>query len=194
MEILPSLDDIKRLRKKLNISQKELGDALNIPQSTISRIENRSIDPPYSKFKRIYEHLENERKIREKSKKHAEDIMTRKIQSIKSGSTIREAVDLMNDHEISQLPIIENNQNLGSISSKKIQKSIMDNPELINMDVSLIKELPFPEIDRKWNVKDISDLLLKYSAVLVKKNNIYIGIITDSDFLKLSNEKNDNYQ
>lgn len=194
MEILPSLDDIKRLRKKLNISQKELGDALNIPQSTISRIENRSIDPPYSKFKRIYEYLENERKIREKSKKHAEDIMTRKIQSIKSGSTIREAVDLMNDHEISQLPIIENNQNLGSISSKKIQKSIMDNPELINMDVSLIKELSFPEIDRKWNVKDISDLLLKYSAVLVKKNNIYIGIITDSDFLRLSNEKNGNYQ
>lgn len=189
MEILPSLDDIKRLRKKLNISQKELGDLLNIPQSTISRIENKSIDPPYSKFKRIYEHLENERKIREKSKKHAEDIMTPEILSIKSSSTIREAVDLMNNHEISQLPIIDNNLNIGSISSKKIQKSITDNPELINMDVSLIKELPFPEIDRKWNVKDISDLLLKYSAVLVKKNNEYIGIITDSDFLRLPKKK-----
>ena len=101
MEILPSLSDIKSLRKNLNISQKELGDIVNIPQSTISRIENGSIDPPYSKFKKIYEYLENERKIREKSEKHAKDIMTQNIQSIKSSSTIREAIDLMNDNEIS---------------------------------------------------------------------------------------------
>ncbi len=189
MEILPSLNDIKRLRKKLNISQKDLGDELNIPQSTISRIENGTIDPPYSKLKRIYEYLENKRKIREKSKKHAIDIMTSDIVFINSTSTIREAVDQMNNHEISQLPIIENNQNIGSITSKKIQKSITDNPEIINMDISLIKELPFPEIDKNWNVKDISDLLLKYSAVLVKENNEYIGIITDSDLLRLSNKK-----
>ena len=193
MEILPSLSDIKRLRKKLNISQKELGVVLNIPQSTISRIENGTIDPPYSKLKKIYEYLENERKIREKSKKHAEDIMTQDIQSIKSGSTIREAVDLMNKHEISQLPIIENNQNFGSITSKKIQKYITDNPEIINMDVSLLKELPFPEIDKNWNVKDISDLLLKYPAVLVKENNDYIGIITDSDLLRIPNKKQENF-
>ncbi len=189
MEILPSLKDIKRLRKKLNISQQELGQVLNIPQSTISRIENATIDPPYSKLKKIYEYLENERKVREKSKKHAEDIMTKNIQSIQSSSTIKEAVDLMNKHDISQLPIIENNQNLGSITSKKIQKYITDNPEIINMDVSLIKELPFPEIDKNWNVKDISDLLLQYPAVLVKESNYYIGIISDSDLLRLSNKK-----
>jgi predicted transcriptional regulator len=189
MEILPSLNDIKRLRKKLNISQKELGEELNIPQSTISRIENGTVDPPYSKLKKIYEYLENQRKVREKSKKHAEDIMTRDIISIKSSSRIREAIDLMNKNDISQLPIIEINQNLGSITSKKIQKYITDNPEIINMDVSLIKELPFPEIDKSWNVKDISDLLLKYPAVLVKEQNEYIGIITDSDLLRLTNEK-----
>ncbi|MFX1592347.1 MAG: CBS domain-containing protein [Promethearchaeota archaeon] len=189
MEILPSLKDIKRLRKKLNISQQELGQVLNIPQSTISRIENATIDPPYSKLKKIYEYLENERKVREKSKKHAEDIMTKNIQSIQSSSTIKEAVDLMNKHDISQLPIIENNQNLGSITSKKIQKYITDNPEIINMDVSLIKELPFPEIDKNWNVKDISDLLLQYPAVLVKESNYYVGIISDSDLLRLSNKK-----
>jgi len=189
MEILPSLRDLKRLRKKLDISQKELGKILNLPQSTISRIENGTIDPPYSKLKKIYEYLENERKIREKSKRHAADIMVQNIISIKSSSTIRNAVDLMNKHEISQLPIIENNQNLGSITSKKIQKFITDNPPIINKDVSLIKELPFPEIDKNWNVKDISDLLLKYPAVLVKEYNDYIGIITVSDLLKQTNKK-----
>ncbi|MFW9998946.1 MAG: CBS domain-containing protein [Candidatus Hodarchaeota archaeon] len=188
MEILPSLTDIKRLRKKLDINQKDLGNILNIPQSTISRIESGTIDPPYSKYKKIYEYLENERKIREKSKRHAVDIMVPNIISIERSSTIRNAIDLMNKHEISQLPIIENNQNLGSITSKKIQKYITDNPQIINMDISLIKELPFPEIDKNWNVKDISDLLLKYPAVLVRENNEYIGIITDSDLLRLPNK------
>ena len=189
MEILPSLSDIKRLRKKLNISQKTLGEILKLSQSIISRIESGAVDPPYSKLKRIYEYLENERKIREKSKKHADDIMTRDLHSIMLNSTIRDAVDLLNKYEISQLPIIENNLNLGSITSKKIQKSITDNPQIINMDVSLIKELPFPEIDKKWSVKDISDLLLQYPAVLVRENNDYIGIITDSDLLNLNNKK-----
>ncbi len=137
MEILPSLNDIKRLRKKLNISQKELGEELNIPQSTISRIENGTIDPPYSKLKKIFEFLEIQRRTREKSKKHAEDIMVKEIKSIRSDSTIRNAVALMNEYGISQLPIIEDNQNLGSITSKKIQKYITDNPEIINIDVSL---------------------------------------------------------
>ena len=189
MEILPSLSDIKRLRKKLNISQKTLGEKLKISQSIISRIESGAVDPPYSKLKRIYEYLENERKIREKSKKLAEDVMTRDLHSITLNSTIRDAVDLMNKYEISQLPIIKKNLNLGSITSKKIQKSIADNPQIINMDVSLIKELPFPEIDKKWSVKDISDLLLQYPAVLVSSNNVFIGIITDSDLLKINNKK-----
>ncbi|MFX0021348.1 MAG: CBS domain-containing protein [Candidatus Hermodarchaeota archaeon] len=189
MEILPSLSDIKRLRKKLSISQKELGEELNIPQSTISRIENGTIDPPYSKLKRIFEYLEIQRRMREKSKKHAKDIMVKEIISIKSNSTLRNAVDLMNKYGISQLPIIENNQNVGSITSKKIQRYITDNPEVINIEVSLILELPFPEIGKTWNAKDISDLLLKYPAVLVKENNNYIGIITDSDLLRMSNNR-----
>ena len=189
MKILPSLSDIKRLRKKLNISQKTLGEKLKISQSIISRIESGTVDPPYSKLKRIYEYLENERKIREKSKKHAEDIMTKALHFITFNSTIRDTVDLMNKYEISQLPIIKKNLNLGSITSKKIQKSITDNPQIINMDVSLIKELPFPEIDKNWSVKDISDLLLQYPAVLVRENNDYIGIITDSDLLKINNKK-----
>ncbi|MFX0146274.1 MAG: CBS domain-containing protein [Candidatus Hodarchaeota archaeon] len=176
---------MKYLRKSLNFSQKELGERLGIPQSTISRIENGSMDPPYSKFKIIYEFLENETMRKSQAEMIAKDIMTKNIISIKPKSSIKEAIELMYENGISQLPIIENGQNLGSITSKKIQKEITDNPELINMDIFLIKELPFPEVEVNWNAKDISNLLVNYPAILVKKNDKYIGIITDSDFLKL---------
>ncbi|MFW9785739.1 MAG: helix-turn-helix domain-containing protein, partial [Candidatus Heimdallarchaeota archaeon] len=51
MKNLPPLNEIKRLRKKLNISQRELADELKLAQSTISRIESGTIDPPYTRFK-----------------------------------------------------------------------------------------------------------------------------------------------
>jgi len=185
MTILPDYTKIKYLRKSLNFSQKELGERLGIPQSTISRIENGSMDPPYSKFKVIYEFLENETMKKTQAEMIAKDIMTKNIISIKPKSSIKEAIELMYENSISQLPIIENGQNLGSITSKKIQKEITDKPELINMDIFLLKELPFPEVEVNWNAKDISNLLVNYPAILVKKNDKYIGIITDSDFLKL---------
>ena len=137
----------------------------------------------------IYEYLDEEKSKRKKFKRYAKDIMTHDIKFIKPDSTIREAVELMNKHSISQLPIIENKHNYGSLTSKKIQKYITDNPEIINADVALIKELPFPEIDKDWNLKDISDLLLQYPAVLVREKNEFIGIITDSDLLRLTNKK-----
>ncbi|MHA2269499.1 MAG: CBS domain-containing protein [Promethearchaeota archaeon] len=188
MQKFPPLSEIKPLRKNLNISQKDLADEMKLTQSTISRIESGTVDPPYSKVKNIFEYLEGERIARKKSKKQAKDIMTRKIISIKPTSSIRDAVELMNEHGYSQLPLLEKNDNFGSITSKKIQKIITDNPKMLGVEVSLIKELPFPEVDENWNVKDISDLLVKYSAVLVKgETHNIVGIITDADFLKLTN-------
>ena len=77
---------------------------------------------------------------------------------------------------------------VGSITAKKIQKHITKNPDLINADILTIIELPFPEVEKNWNAKDISNLLIKYPAVLVKENNNFIGIITDADFLKLTSK------
>jgi len=188
MEVLPDSSKIKTLRKSLNLSQKELGAKLNISQSTISRIENGTMDPPYSKFKQIYEFLENERITRKRSIKHAVDILTPKIIFINPHSTVKEAVELMTKYNISQIPIIEGNHNYGSITAKKIQEYITDDPIILNLKVTDIMELPFPEVEKGWNVKDISSLLMNYPAVLVKEDKKFIGIITDSNFLRLTSK------
>ncbi len=186
MAILPDLSEIKSIRKSLNISQKELGEMLNIPQSTISRIENGSMDPPYSKIKKIFSYLHKELAKSKESTIRAENIMTKKIYSISSDSTVKNAVEIMNQHKISQVPIIDDEKNVGSLTAKKIQKLLTDNSNFLNMKVIDVKELPFPEVEKNWSTKEISNLLLNYPAVLVKHLNNYIGIITDADFLKLT--------
>lgn len=185
MDFLPELAKLRHLRKQLDISQTELAYELNIPQSSISRIENGTIDPPYSKVKKIYNYLINKKTQQNQIEKAAEDIMTKKIISIRSKSSVKEAIDLMNKHQISQLPILENNQNIGSITAKRIQKYIAEHPQLLNVKIATIKELPFPEIQKSWKINKISNLLMNYPAVLVKEYDKYIGIISDANFLRL---------
>jgi predicted transcriptional regulator len=186
--MLPELYEIKRKRKNLNLSQAQLAKLCNMTQSTISRIENGNIDPPYSKVKIIFEKLNGEKRKKNTSilKSKVVDIMTKDIISISPENKLKEAIVLMNKYNISQLPIFENNHNYGSITSKKAQKLIIENSDLINVKLADLKELSFPEIEKGWNLEHISDLLTKYPAILVKEYNKYIGIITDADFLKLT--------
>lgn len=184
-KMLPKIAEIRLLRRKLNISQEQLSMMCGVSQSTISRIENGLIDPPYSKFKILYSCLKNEESKKKDSFEKIEILMTKDIISVKPETKLKEAINLMNEFNVSQLPILDENRNLGSITSKKAQELIMENPDLINVELSNLKELPFPEVKKNWNLKDISDLLIKYPAVLVKEFDKYIGIITDADILKL---------
>ncbi|MHA1150356.1 MAG: CBS domain-containing protein [Promethearchaeota archaeon] len=181
MPILPDLKDIKRIRRKLDLTQKDLERDLGIPQATLSRIESGKGNPNYNTIKKIFDYLE----LKKFSKKRiAAEIMTKDIIYVSSDSPIKSVVNLMNQNNLSQLPIIERNQNIGSITAKRIQKEITDNPELINFEIELIKELPFPEIEKNWDLTDISNLLINYPAVLVRDGNNIIGIITDADLLR----------
>ena len=169
MTILPDLNKIKQIRKRLDISQKKIEKDLKIPQATISRIENGIGNPSYYTVKKIFDYLEAEETNRKKTEKNASDFMSRKIISIDPKSNIKDAVELMNKFNISQLPILQENKNFGSITAKKIQKTVIDNHELINANIEIIRELPFPEIEEDWDIKNISNLLINYPAVLVKK-------------------------
>ncbi|TXT63769.1 MAG: putative transcriptional regulator with C-terminal CBS domain [Promethearchaeota archaeon] len=182
--MLPKVIEIKDLRKNLNLSQQDLAEKCGLTQSTISRIESGKIDPPYSKIKLIFDFLQQETSRRKSSTKKITEIMSKKIINISPKDTLKDAITLMSKHNISQLPILENNRNFGSITAKKAQQLIVENPNLNNIDVMSIKELPFPEIDEKWNLRDVSDMLSKYPAILVKKYDSYVGIITDADCLR----------
>jgi transcriptional regulator with XRE-family HTH domain len=49
--------DLKRIRKDLKLTQKEIGDILGVPQSFVSDIENYKSNPPESFIQKLREHF-----------------------------------------------------------------------------------------------------------------------------------------
>ena len=98
------LEEIKKIRKKLEMTQTELANRAGVSQSLIAKIESGRIDPTYTKAKKIFSALSE---LEKKEEIKAEQIMTSRIISISPDMSIKDAISKMKKFNISQLPVIE---------------------------------------------------------------------------------------
>ncbi len=180
---LPELKTMKSMRKHAGLNQTELAKASGVSQSLIARIETGKIDPSYSKVKNIFEALEkfgSPRLI-------AEKIMNRKVISVRPNTSVREAAAIMKRRGISQLPVIDYDVAIGSVSERGIIERIANN-SIENVSLVPVKDVmedSFPQIDKSTTISVISMLLEYNSAVIVSEKGKTKGIITKADVLKL---------
>ncbi len=100
------------------------------------------------------------------------------------GSTVRQALGLMALHDISQLPVMEDQNCVGSVSDWSLSQKSLENPKLLDSTVSEVMESPFPTISGDQPVENVVKLLSKSNpAVLVRANGTIRGIVTRSDML-----------
>ncbi|MEM0161511.1 MAG: helix-turn-helix domain-containing protein, partial [Thermoproteota archaeon] len=102
---IPSGEEVKNLRKRANLTQKELAEKTGLSQGLIAKIENNTVDPKASTLRKILNVLENEMKVKQGHDMKACDIMTKKVISINHDETVRRALELMTAYSISQLPV-----------------------------------------------------------------------------------------
>ena len=179
--MLPEIKHIKTIRKALGITQKELAKLSNVSQSLIARIESGRVDPSFSKVEKILYALE-----KSKSKKidlTARNIMRKNVITIHSQEKITKAAAIMKRKDISQLPVIEKNSVVGTISEKEISHSISRDPR--NLLVKDLMNDPLPLVSINTTIEMLSDLLDYSPAVLVAENGRVKGIVCRSDLLKL---------
>ena len=185
--MLPSLDDISKRRKLLNLTQGELAKLARASQSFIAKIENKKIDPSYKKVKQIFQALDDEEKQR-KTIGIAKQIHTINIRGVQKNDNIHEASRIMSRYDFSQIPVYDGEKVVGSISLKSINNYISEEKDidlLPNIKVYQLMEPRFPEVDENYPIEPIT-FLLKYSqAVLTVKKGKIEGIITNADLLKL---------
>ena len=100
------------------------------------------------------------------------------------GATVRQALGLMALHDVSQLPVMEDENCVGSVSDWSLSQKALENPKLLDATVSEVMDSPFPMISGDQPVDSVVKLLSKSNpAVLVRGNGKVEGIVTRSDML-----------
>ncbi len=184
--MLPSIDEIKQRRKKLDLTQKQLAKVSNASQSVIAKIESKKINPSYLIFKKIFDALDL---LEKKEVKKAKDILSSKIVTIRKQDTIKKAIAAMNKFNYSQLPVVNKGIIIGSITEKSIVDLIASGKNITEFSSEPIEKImiePFPRISESTPITTISVLLQDNQAVLVTHHDKIVGIITKSDFFKIS--------
>ena len=104
--------------------------------------------------------------------------------SIAPGQTVRQALRLMSQHDVSQLPIMDGTNCVGSVSDWSLSARSLENTKLLDATVSDVMDPPFPIVDATQPVDSVSKLLSKSNpAVLVREGGLVRGIVTRSDML-----------
>lgn len=100
------------------------------------------------------------------------------------GDSVKEAINLMNAKSVSQIPVMDNGQVIGSITDSKILNKIIENPALKDADVAEVMEgsMKFVALDSTLDV--LSSMLEKEKAVLVRDEHHGIHIVTKHDILE----------
>src|SRR6185503_16674087 len=115
---------------------------------------------------------------------------TGQIVSVPLGITVEEAVNIMREHAISQIPVIESGEVVGSLSEARILEILVQNPEAKRKPVAEYMEGPFPVISEDASLTEVtSQIGHETTAILVRRANGY-DIITKSDLIYFLTRQN----
>lgn len=178
--MINELEEIKKLRKKLGIGQKELAGLADVSQSLIAKIESGKIEPTYNKVKKIFNVLEE---LEEKEEVKAKELMNKKVIFAKSTERVKDIIKVMKRKGISQMPVLKKGKICGIINEKIILESIAEGKEVGEMEAEeLMEECP-PIVSLETNQKIVLGILKAYSIVLVAEKGEIKGLISKSDVL-----------
>lgn len=181
--LFPDTSAIKHKRIELNLTQKQLAGESNLSQSLIAKLESKKLSPSYEVVKRIFETFE---RLEHKKEDLCVKLLGKNLISIKSGERISKAAEMMKKHAVSQLPVIDNNRLIGTISESVIYNKILegeDKNELLKKQVKTIMEDPLPTISSSTPKSIAMPLLKTNSAILLTEKSKIVGILTKEDFI-----------
>ncbi len=99
--------------------------------------------------------------------------------------TVASVVEHMQKYDIENVPVMEGDTNLGSLSEQGLFNKIFSNPDLKNEQVQQVMEHPYPVVDFDTPLERLSGLITRENgAVLSKDEGGSWHIVTKYDVLK----------
>ena len=101
-------------------------------------------------------------------------------------TTVRKALDLMREHDISQVPVLDTGKPVGGVLDHELMTSVMERPVLVDSPISSLMGPSFPVVNIDVLVDDVIKQLKskKHPAVLVEEDQKIVGILSRYDLIE----------
>ena len=178
--------EIKKRRKLLDLTQKELAGRSGVSQSLIAKLESGKIEPSYSSVQKIDSFLNLLENIGQKRGSVAKDVMRRHVKSVGMDEKMNKTIKIMWRNGFSQMPVFDEDIPVGCVTEEDIFR-ILERCDKKNLKKISAKEVMgegFPIIGENTNISTVKELLKENKAILVRRDKKITGIITKSDFLR----------
>jgi cystathionine beta-synthase len=97
----------------------------------------------------------------------------------------RAALALITQHDISQLPVCEDERCVGSLSEATLMARVIEDPSILELPVASLMDAPFPDVEAYVPMGGIGRMLSRQTpAVLVRRQGQLAGIITRYDVVR----------
>ncbi len=107
------------------------------------------------------------------------------IVSVAPAAGVRQALNLMALHDVSQLPVMDGDECVGSVVEATLSQRGLETPALLEATVREVMDAPFPSLMSDDAIEFAIKLLSKSTpAVLVREDGHLQGIVTRSDMLR----------
>ena len=118
---------------------------------------------------------------------HVLDSKTRSLAPLVSVSPdmqVREALEVMEQNNVSQVPVLEGDKSVGSLEESMLMARVLDDSGLLDTSVRSVMEESFPVVHQDDTVEHAKYLLARrYPAILVQEHGKLVGIITKYDVI-----------
>jgi len=105
--------------------------------------------------------------------------------TVDADQTVRQAVDLLYEHDVSQLPVRRGEAYVGSVHDASLLERVYRDAGLLELPVSEAMDPPLPEVDADDSLETAFGALGRgQGAALVSDGRRVVGIITRADLLE----------
>ena len=99
-------------------------------------------------------------------------------------ATVRQALNLMNTYNVSQLPVIDGSEGVGAVSEQALMARALEDGRTLDRPVTDVMDPPFPVVDPDYPLERLGALLSRETpAALVRREGKIAGIVTRYDLL-----------
>lgn len=105
--------------------------------------------------------------------------------SVSPRDRLRHAIKLLQELNISQVPVIDTNEVVGSLNEASLMKLLHEGINFSNQEVSAVMGKPLPILDEDVDISEAYRVLLSgTTGIIIRRDEVPIGLITRADLIK----------